>query len=60
MISVMSASRNVTSESRYRQLYQSRSSMYIRGLIPRNFAESAEAVPIDTDGSHVIITKQII
>ena len=26
--------------------YQSRSSMYIRGLIPRNFAELAEAVPI--------------
>ena len=25
--------------------------MYIRGLIPRNFAELAEAVPIDCDSS---------
>ena len=30
--------------------------MYIRGLIPRNFAELAEAVPIDvlTDRQHEI------
>ena len=35
MVSVTSASR-----------YQSRSSMYIRGLIPRNSAAFAEAVPI--------------
>ena len=35
MVSVTSASR-----------YQSRSSMYIRGLIPRNSTELAEAVPI--------------
>ena len=33
---------SVTSTSRY----QSRSSMYIRGLIPRNSTELAEAVPI--------------
>ena len=38
MVSVMSASRN-------HLRYQSRSLMYIRGLIPRNFAELAEAVP---------------
>ena len=39
----------VTSASRYVELasrYQSRSSMYIRGLIPRNSVELAEAVPI--------------
>ena len=38
MVSVTPASR-----------YQSRSSMYIRGLIPRNFAELAEAVPIEQE-----------
>ena len=37
------ASRYITSASRYHPRYQSRSSMYIRGLIPRNFAELAEA-----------------
>ena len=37
---------SVTSASRYLPRYQSRSSMYIRGLIPRNFAGSAEAVAI--------------
>ena len=46
MVSVTSASRFATSASRYQPHYQSRSSMYIRGLIPRNFAELAEAVPI--------------
>ena len=46
MISVTSASRYITSASRYHPRYQSRSSMYIRSLIPRNFAELAEAVPI--------------
>ena len=46
MVSVTSASRYLTSASRYHPRYQSRSSMYIRGLIPRNFAELAEAVPI--------------
>ena len=44
MVSVMSASRYITPASRYHQRYQSRSSMYIRGLIPRNFAELTEAV----------------
>ena len=38
----------MTSASRYHPRYQSRSSMYIQGLIPRNFAELAEAVPIET------------
>ena len=47
MVSVTSASRYITSASRYHPRYQSRSSMYIRGLIPRNFAELAEAVPIE-------------
>ena len=37
---------SVTSASRYHPHYQSRSSMYIRGLILRNFAEFAEAAPI--------------
>ena len=46
MASVTSASRYITSASRYHQRYQSRSSMYIRGLIPRNSTELAEAVPI--------------
>ena len=36
----------ITSATRYRPRFQSRSSMYIRGLIPRNFAELAEAIPI--------------
>ena len=46
MFSVTSASRYKTSASRYHPRYQSRSSMYIHGLILRNFAELAEAVPI--------------
>ena len=33
---------SVTSTSRYHLRYQSRSSMYIRGLIPQNFAEVAK------------------
>ena len=43
MVVVKSVSRYVTSASRY----QSRSSMYVRGLIPRNSTELAKAVPID-------------
>ena len=39
---------SVTSASRFHPHYQSRSSMYIRGLIQLNFAELAEAVPIAT------------
>ena len=46
MVSVTSSSRYITSASRYHPRYQSRSSMYIRGRIPRNFAELAEVVPI--------------
>ena len=47
MVSVTSASRYITSALRYHLRNQSKSSIYIRGLIPRNFAELAEAVPID-------------
>ena len=46
MGSVTSASRYITSASRYHPRYQIRSSMDIRGLIPQNFAELAETVPI--------------
>ena len=46
VMSAMSASRYISSTSRHHPRYQSRSSMYILGLIPRNFAELAEAVPI--------------
>ena len=46
MVSVTSASHYITSASRYHPRYQSRSSMYIRGLIPLNYAELTEAVPI--------------
>ena len=54
-----SATRYVTSASRY----QSRSSMYIRGLIPRNFTELADAVQIAfrqdvARTGNVIIRKQ--
>ena len=46
MVSVVSVPRFITSALRYHPRYQSRSSMYIRGLIPRNFVDLAEAVPI--------------
>ena len=46
MVSVTSASRYITSATCYHPRYQSRSSMYIRSLIPRTFAELAAAVPI--------------
>ena len=36
----------ITSASRYHSRYQSRSSMYFRGLVPRNFAELTETIPI--------------
>ena len=39
MVSVTSASRYITPASRYHPRYQSRASIYIRGLIPRNFAK---------------------
>ena len=51
MVSVTSASRYIKSASRYHPRIQSRSSMYIRGLIPRYFAELAEAVPNGSFGS---------
>ena len=41
MVSVTSASRYITSASRYHPHYQSRSSMNIRGLYPHNFVELA-------------------
>ena len=47
MVSVTSASRYLTSATRYHPRYQSRSSMYIRGLIPQNFLELAKAVLIE-------------
>ena len=37
---------SVTSALCYHTRYQSRSSMFFRGLIPRKFAELAEAAPI--------------
>ena len=49
MVSVTSASRYIMSVSRYHPRYQSRSSMYISGPIPRNFAELSEAVPIEAE-----------
>ena len=51
MVSVTSASHYITSASRYHSRYQSRSSMYIRGLIPGNFTELADAVPIGLKSS---------
>ena len=45
-ISVTPASRYIPSASRYHPRYQRRSSMYIRGLMPRNFTEIAEAILI--------------
>ena len=51
MASVTSASRNVMSMSHY----QSRSSMYIRDLIPRNSTELAKAVLI-TDQAGIILS----
>ena len=48
MVSVTSAARYITSASHnmYHPRYQSRSSMYIFGLIPQKFAKLAEAVLI--------------
>ena len=46
MVSVTSASRNITSASSFHSRYQRRSSMYTRGLMLWNFAELADAVPI--------------
>ena len=49
MVSVALASRYIMSALRYHPRYQSKSSMYIRGLGSRNFAELAEAVPIASE-----------
>ena len=46
VVSETSASRDITTASRFHPRYQSRSSMYIRNLIPRNSAVIAEAVPV--------------
>ena len=46
MVSVTPASSYITSASCYHPRYQFRSYMYTRGLIPRNFAELVDAVPI--------------
>ena len=54
MVSV--ASRYIMSASHYYPRYQSRSSMYIRGLIPRNFAELVKVVPIE----HVKCSNQLM
>ena len=51
---IMSASRYITSASRFHSRYQSISSMYFRGLIPRNFAELVEAVPIAIGVAHSV------
>ena len=58
MVSVMSASRYITSASCYHPHYQSRSSMYIPGLIPRNFTELAEAVPTDPDLCYNVVCSK--
>ena len=49
MVSVTLALRYITPATRYHPRYQSRSSMYIRGLIPWNFAELDETVPIEVN-----------
>ena len=56
MVSVTSAPHSITSASRYHPCNQSRCSMYIHGLIPPHFAESAEAVPIGFSMVKVTIT----
>ena len=50
MLSVTSMSRYITSATRYHPRYQSITSMYIRGLIPRKFAELAKTVSIEMNG----------
>ena len=56
---ITSASRYITSASRYHPRYQSSSSMFICGLIPPNFAELDEAVPIATN-SHLYDQYNVI
>ena len=57
MVSVTSPSRYITSASGYHPRHQSRSSMYIHGLIPWNFADLAEEVPTGWYLSHFRATK---
>ena len=62
MVSVMSESHYIKSASRDHPRYQSRSSMYILGLIPRNFAELAELVGLNniySDKVHDIHNSRI-
>ena len=54
---------SLTSASRYQPRYQSRSSMYICGLISRNFAELVEAVPIGRPPAsqwHIVVSRTCI
>ena len=60
MVSVTSASRYITSASRYHLRNQSRSSMNILGLIPLNFAELAEAAPIRADSDLPLHANQVV
>ena len=55
MDSVTSASRNITPVSRYYPRHQSRSLMYIRALIQRNFTELAEVVLIGIFWSYSLV-----
>ena len=56
MVSVKSASCYIMSAS----CYQSRSLMYIHGLIPQNFTEVAEAVLIDGHVSlYILVGKKV-
>ena len=55
-----SASSYITSASCYHPRYQSRFSMYIRGLIPRNFAELADVVPIGMINQGISVLKILI
>ena len=55
MVSVTSVSRYIKSSSRYHSRYQSISLVYICGLIPRNFAEFAEAVPIALGAEKLLV-----
>ena len=54
MVYVTPASRYITYASRY----QSISSMYIRGLIPRNPTELAKAFPIDPEYDKIVLCAQ--
>ena len=59
MVSLKSTLCNITSASRYHPRYHNRSSMHIRGLIPRNFAELALTVPIVFKGLRIAEDNRI-